>query len=585
MSEVSEDYHKERTLVETSENQAVESDEEQLQLSETGGDTSESSGESEWMEVTDDGEEESEEEESETEEPRQYAVLDRNGDVMIEPITSRGRLKIPSYGMKYVRLANGEANPELLRQGERDVIKYQAGIQGHLNEELYELVRTKTLSVATLNEVFPKSSRSTNEHRLLYLNDRYRVSDAGIIHDNRRGNRVVCEPVHIYDIIMSTHLMNNHATKQKVFESMTDFYSNITRRAAEFAVQHCSVCTPEMVIDPPTPKIIVDHYKNLFSYERIQVEIMEPFPGKKIEGKYTHIFFAKDYHSRFTWAIPLKNVRFKRLVQVLAKFLLELPRQAMFLETVTLEWQDMFDICEQVTKDYHFSIGLGTQKNLHFLSSGIAAFRKRLGLREAECITDWNMCIKYGVTIPNRATRYELKGSSSTLLVSELPGTPLKYAQKHLDLLKEMSAKHILQVGKNTLYLEVVKDEDDIFVDDDNVQYSEEEGYKSPTDMDGNRDIRQGNQAQVESDDNMDDLINMMPIGYGMENTADDFVGETPEQRAEEESEETNTMEQPPTLFYTHPSERKRNSTVDEADTPKRAKTDQFTTGSMSLEI
>ena len=616
MTEAADDRSKEKTLFEPSDDELtnpVESAHED-NADDSGEEMSESSGESDWVEVTDDGEEDSEEketeEETEEEAPGEYAVLDNAGNVMIEPVSHKGKLKVPSYGMKFLRLAGDDVDIDFLKEGEKNIVEYQSGINGHLNEELYEMVRTNTLSIDALCEMYPTWHRCTVSGKYMFLTKRYHVSEKGIIHDRNRGDKVVCEPVQVYDIIMSTHLMNDHSSFYKVYDSLTDFYANITRSLVAKAIQYCSVCNPQKELVPLRNKTLRKILNSMCSYEKIQVEIIEPFPGEKIEGRYSHIMLFRDFHSRYRWIRPLKNVRFKKIVKTLGEFLLEIPRPPMYLETMTLEWQDMFDICEEVSKRYHFSIGLGTQKPLSNLSLYIGRLKKCLERKKTECLQDWNMCVKYGVTIDNRNPRVDDRCSPAQGLFTEIEGMDYKYKYKLRNALQESSSKHILKIGQNSLYLEVTKDGEE-FVDEDedaNVSnYSEEEEPLDPRERQNGRRTEDNDQTQADDGDNLDDLINMVPIdpsGASSSKKIPDVVdGETQQddhkvtpqedKRSDEDNEDTpeDTLQgeegsdEPSTLFYRHPSQPKRRGEGKAPTVRKRARTKKLSAASMSMEI
>ncbi|SMN21108.1 similar to Saccharomyces cerevisiae YDR110W FOB1 Nucleolar protein that binds the rDNA replication fork barrier (RFB) site [Maudiozyma saulgeensis] len=406
-------------------------------------------------------------------------IRNQAGDVVIEPFSAKGTYRVPLMGSKCTKYAETGLNVELLRRGEREIMNYQCNLNGHLNEETYELIRTNDLSPDTIAALNPKLTRLAAEPKFIFLKRRYYLDYNGLIHDHLRNDRVVCEPVFVFDMIMGCHFMNDHGTYNGVFQSLADFYSNITRDLVNKAIQYCSVCNPEEKIQRLEKFKHRNIYKTLMPLERIHIELVEPFKDQKIEGKYSHIMYARDYHSRFVWAYPVKGLKFNKIVSVMSGFLLSLMRQPIFIETTSIPETDMFDICEKIATKYQMKIGLGTKRMKGFHSAGVRQFKRRLNFHEEECLKDWNMCLKYGVMEHNRSFSDRAGATPSNILCSEIHDIGQKFKDKVDQILEDSESQSVVKAGEGLIYIEV---SDEKLLD---MEESEDEGQQEdePTEM------------------------------------------------------------------------------------------------------
>lgn len=422
-----------------------------------------------------------------TDKEKEYMIQNLSEDMTIRPVNMKGTYRVPQMGKSYLKYAESNLNLGLLKRGEREVLRFQATVNGHLTEDTYELIRTNKLTPESLVAINPKLSKFSAEPKYIFLKRRYYLDNNGLIHDHLRKDRVVCEPIYVFDMIMGCHLMNNHGSYKGVFHSLADFYSNITRDLVNKAIQFCSICNPDEKIERLEKYKHRNIYKSIMPLERIHLEIIEPFDGDKIEDKYSHILYARDYHSRYVWLLPLRSVRFKKLVNVIANFLLQLVRQPIFIETLSLDWQDMFDICEKVAEKYQMQIGLGTRKPNNFHAAGIRQIKRKLNDHKDECLSDWNMCLKYGPIAHNRAFSDRAGAIPSDLLCSEVHEIGLKFKDKVEQILDDSGSKTVVKIGNGLIYLEV-SDGSDIALDDSEVENDEYHDNNEADNQDANGD-------------------------------------------------------------------------------------------------
>ncbi|CCF56849.1 hypothetical protein KAFR_0B05540 [Kazachstania africana CBS 2517] len=368
---------------------------------------------------------------------------------------------VPRMGESYTSYTDSFMNLELLKRGEREVFKFQQSINGHLTEETYDLIRTDSLTPETLASTNPKWTKITAEPRYLFLKRRYYRDNNGLIHDHLRKDKIVCEPVYVFDMIMGCHLMNNHGFVKKIHHSLSTFYSNITRDLCLKALKFCSVCNPEQKIGKLEKFKHRNIYNELMPLERVHIEIFEPFPNEKIEKKYSHILYCRDYHSRYIWMLPLKNTKFKHLVPTMASLFLSFIRQPIFIETASLDWQDMFDICEKIAFEYDLQIGLGTSKPNTFHAAGIRQMKAKLEAHREECLLSWNLCLKYGSYDHNIRHNDRAGGVPGDLLSSQIQECSLKFKEKIIQILENAVSESVLRVDNGLIFLEVDEPHDE----------------------------------------------------------------------------------------------------------------------------
>ncbi|CAD1784264.1 similar to Saccharomyces cerevisiae YDR110W FOB1 Nucleolar protein that binds the rDNA replication fork barrier (RFB) site [Maudiozyma barnettii] len=479
-------------------------------------------------------------------------IRNQTGDIVIEPFSAKGTYRVPLMGYKCTKYITERLNEELLRRGEREIMNYQCNLNGHLNEETYELIRTNDLTPDTIAALNPKLTRLAAEPKFIFLKRRYYLDYNGLIHDHLRNDRVVCEPVFVFDMIMGCHFMNDHGTYNGVFQSLADFYSNITRDLVNKAIQYCSICNPEQKIQRLEKFKHRNIYKTLMPLERIHIELVEPFKDQKIEGKYSHILYARDYHSRFVWAYPVKGLKFNKIVSVMSGFLLSLMRQPIFIETTSIPENDMFDICEKIASKFQMKIGLGTKRMKGFHSAGVRQFKRRLNFHEAECLKDWNMCLKYGVMEHNRSFSDRAGATPSDIICSEIHEIGQKFKDKVEQILEDSESQSVVKAGEGLIYIEV-SDEKLLDMEESEDEAPQEE---EPTEM----------------EQDPETLTGMIPIN-------------TIENENEIENGDTNisgdtTMVQTPILSNKRTST--QNSTIPEK---KRSKKNEIKSEGVSMEI
>lgn len=101
-------------------------------------------------------------------------------------------------------------NLELLERGERETPIFLESLTRQLTQKIYELIKTKSLTADTLQQISDKYDGVVAENKLLFLQRQYYVDDEGNVRDGRNNDKIYCEPKHVYDMVMATHLMNKH---------------------------------------------------------------------------------------------------------------------------------------------------------------------------------------------------------------------------------------------------------------------------------------------------------------------------------------------------------------------------------------
>lgn len=399
----------------------------------------------------------------------------------------------PKLGEPHVTYST-DLNVELLERGGRDFIKYLESVKGQLTQAQYELIKTDTLTLETLLAVTDGLMPSNAEAKYLFLKRRYYVDSDQIVRDHKRDDTIVCEPELMYELIVSGHLLNNHLHWRKLHRFLKSQYSNITRDFVQMCARYCSECNPQEEVKPFTKFKHTNAYQGLLPLERIHVEIFKPFgTDELIEEKYSHVLYCRDYHSRFVWLSPLTGITFRELVPQLTEFLLSLPRLPIFLETTTLDRQDMFDMCEYIARKYQLAIGLGLNNSSNFYKNGIERMKYLLQTNKKKCAKDWGMCLKYGSYHNNTAYNPRIMGFSNDLLCNEVSSCGKKFKLKREKIIHELFAHNVVTL-KDTGGMVYVENENSVFVmeDDDLIsvnQDSQESG--TPMATSGDQDVEQ----------------------------------------------------------------------------------------------
>lgn len=369
---------------------------------------------------------------------------------------------IPLVGEPCVKYAKPEVDKELLKRGEREVTRYCQSINGRMSQELYELFLNENVNKATIQELFPSDNRGDVSRKVMYLHRRYKKDEHGLIRDVTKDNKVLFDPIHTFDMIMGCHLLNNHEMPKNVHHGLFQFYANISRDLVDKSLKFCNVCNPDLDIPPLIRVKYFNVYRALMPLERVHIEIFEPFTNEKIEGKYSHILYCRDYYSRYVWLYPLKNTKLKHIIPGVTDLILRLPRIPLFIETSTLEWKDMFEIIEKIAKKYSLELGLGSSnKTRLFHLAAIGQMRNRLKRFKNECLNDWNMCLLKGMSRKNYLFDIQAQGVPSNLLNANIANLKKKFKDKRKEILYKAPSEFKLEAGKGLVYLDT-EDGDDL---------------------------------------------------------------------------------------------------------------------------
>ncbi|QLQ82431.1 hypothetical protein HG537_0H01930 [Torulaspora globosa] len=360
----------------------------------------------------------------------------------------------PTIGESYKLYNHSYMSMGLLERGERDFIKFQESINGQVLQPIYELIRNDNLTPETLVSHSDKWSRDNAEFKCMALKRRYYVDKEGIVRDRRKKNRIVCEPVCMFDLLMCGHLMNDHMSYRQIHAHLNEVYSNITREFAHLAVRYCSVCNPDRTLKPIEKYRHKNMFKGLLPLERVHFEIFQPFDGEIIAKRYSHVLYCRDYVTRFIWLLPLKSTKFKHILTAISGFLLSMIRLPVYLESSTLGKRDLFDICEYMCGEYGIKLGLGVNNSSQFHANGVRRIKKLLNEHKDDCLSDWNNCLKCGPHYLNRIHNTLAVGIPSDLLYSCDLKRSREFSLKQEKVIDESSADNVVHVKKGLIYLE-----------------------------------------------------------------------------------------------------------------------------------
>ncbi|SCW04253.1 LAFE_0H09450g1_1 [Lachancea fermentati] len=381
-------------------------------------------------------------------------------------------------------------NVELLERGRRDLRKILESVKGQLTQAQYELILTESLTLDTLMSTSDKLHSGNTETKYLLLKRRYYVDPDGIVRDHKKHDSVVCEPDLMFDLIMGNHLQNEHVHWRKLHKDLRAEYANVTRAFVQMSTRYCSKCNPKELVKPFKKFKHANIYKGLMPLERIHIEIFSPFE-KLIEGKYSHVLYLRDYHSRFVWLLPLKNSSSQVISSSLASFLLSLPRIPIFLETSTLNRRELFEICQTIAIQFELYIGLGLSNSRIFQRNGIDRIQYLLRLRKDDCLNDWNMCLKHGSHYNNSHYNTGILGMPKDLIFSSLDGYAKQFELKREKILDELFSHNVVILSENGKRrgLIYVEDERDGFIMEDEEYIAGDEEFIA-----GDQDLPSGDQ-------------------------------------------------------------------------------------------
>lgn len=243
-------------------------------------------------------------------------------------------------GESYTEYVDSYLNLELLERGERETPIFLESLTRQLTQKIYELIKTKSLTADTLQQISDKYDGVVAENKLLFLQRQYYVDDEGNVRDGRNNDKIYCEPKHVYDMVMATHLMNKHLRGKTLHSFLFSHFANISHAIIDWVQQFCSKCNKKGKIKPLKEYKRPDMYDKLLPMERIHIEVFEPFNGEAIEGKYSYVLLCRDYRSSFMWLLPLKSTKFKHLIPVVSSLFLTFARVPIFVTSSTLDKDD-----------------------------------------------------------------------------------------------------------------------------------------------------------------------------------------------------------------------------------------------------
>lgn len=342
----------------------------------------------------------------------------------------------------------------ILQRAQNDL---QGSLKSQLTQQIYELIKENALTVESLSAHNDGSTKGSVESKCAALKQRYIVDDRGIVTDKRRENKIICEPSHIFDIVACAHLMNDRMTYKPLYKNLNDIYANITRDYVQKVVRYCSNTpngAPSASNTPTKRKDIQNIYRDILPLERVHLEILLPFDGELIGGKYSHILYFRDYQSRYVWLKPLKNIKFRNLVSTIGNFLLNMPQLPLFLESSSLDRQDLFDICEAICRRYPLKVGLGNNHSAQFQLNGVEKLKHLLNQNITQCMNDWNMCVFHGSYTYNRTQNVKSDGLPLNMLWDAVPGLGKSLKAKQDQILSDYSSHSVVQIGRGLIYLE-----------------------------------------------------------------------------------------------------------------------------------
>ncbi|KAL3233081.1 DNA replication fork-blocking protein FOB1 [Nakaseomyces bracarensis] len=342
---------------------------------------------------------------------------------------------MPDFNESYLDYLTGEESTldiEFLKRGDKDMRRFAEGLAGKLTQETYTLLMEDKLtmeSVMKAMNIWPPNAAETKYSNLI---KRFYKDNEGNIRDNKVDNNIVMEPDKLYDAVMLAHITNHHLKTAVLFQCLREVYANCTRDYVQRALLYCNKCNPDRKVKPLEKVRHRNINEDLLPLERIHIEVFAPFeeendgnePGKevKIEGKFSHVFYCRDFRTRYVWCFPLKNMKYKTLVQIIATFFMTvLNEPPIFVESSTIDQEDLKEIFEKLAEKYGLKLGIGFANYTKFHAQGIKRFKTHLHRSKSECIDDWLMCLKQGVYQANRVFEKQL-GKQSNVLLSELCG-------------------------------------------------------------------------------------------------------------------------------------------------------------------
>lgn len=378
----------------------------------------------------------------------------------------------------------GELDQDMLIEGRLQLEKEINTVKGQLTQPIYDLLHSDALTKENLLGASDKVTNSTVENKFVLLKRRYYVQE-NLLHDVKRKDLVVYEPNELFDLIMSVHVLNSHVSSKGIYNELSTFYANVTQSFCKLVTSFCSKCNES------GNKISYKKFKhenihaNLIPLGRCHVEIFAPFDSAyqgndntdelKIEGKYPFVLYCRDYYSRYVWLEPLKSVTLSDLLPVMTRLLFSMIRMPIFIDTCTLDRQDMFDVCENIARIYKIKIGLGMNSSTSFQKTGIKRMKSLFLQHKEECLHDWNMCLKLVVSRLNQNYSDRVRGVPSDLLCSTQQDLHKKFRTLQRNVISRLLGHHVVQFEEagGMIYLEDENSPNLLLSGDDNSEESE----------------------------------------------------------------------------------------------------------------
>ncbi|EDO18208.1 hypothetical protein Kpol_543p38 [Vanderwaltozyma polyspora DSM 70294] len=354
----------------------------------------------------------------------------------------------PKVGATLYEYIDSSYSVPFLEFGRGAAKEYLDSIIGTLSQTVYELIRDDLLDVDTLSEK-TRWSRINANAKCLYLKRRYKLTKKGTVIDLTRENKIVYEPDLRYDYIISTHILNRHLGYQGIHKRLKAIYSNLSRDYIKMVLDFCSHCNPDKVIPNLEKTVHMNIYEKYLPLERVQLDIFEPFENEKIQNRYSHIIYIRDYRSRFVWIYPLKNTKFKTLASEIGMLLLDLPRIPIYIDTTTIERRDMLAICKRIAEKYEISLGIGTIEPSSFYSIGLSRLKCLLNENKDKCLKDWNMCLKLGSYYYNKKSITTARGVPSELFLDEMECSATTFESKRTEIINSLPIQNSYKTSTN----------------------------------------------------------------------------------------------------------------------------------------
>ncbi|AMD18918.1 HBR017Wp [Eremothecium sinecaudum] len=399
--------------------------------------------------------------------------------VVYQYITDDGFM-VPRFNLNLYQLAP-YLDHDWLDQGRGELMKLINTLKGQLTQEIYSLIKTNMLTTQSLLNCCDKVTVATVENKYVLLQRRYSVEN-GCVVDHKREDLPVVEPDNVFDTIIAAHLINDHLPWRKIHHHIKKLFANITRDFTNLAVLYCSHCNSDRNIKR---FLRYKHYninEKIMPLERCHIEVFAPFNDdgtEKIEGKYSHVLYCRDYHSRFVWMLPLEGITLRDLVPAVTTLLCTMIRIPIFIETATLDRQDMFDLLEHIAKKYKLKIGLGINSGTDFQRNGVTRAKSLFAEYKDECKDDWNICLRLIINRLNQVYSDRARGIPSDLLCNQVSNIAQRFKLKQRKIIDELFADNVVQFkeGGGMIYLET---QNSIPIDD-NMESENEASSSSAT--------------------------------------------------------------------------------------------------------